>query len=275
MKDEKKTKKQLINELLELRQRIAELEKSETRRKSAKKAIKESEKLYRNLVEAFPAAIILMDSNCNITMVNESILNLFRYESAEEVVGKSALDFIVPEERQRALEDMRRMFETGIVRNVEYTMLKKDGTRFLAELAGSLIIDERKKPKAFIGMARDITEHKRLEEILKKEQQELKLIIDSSPIIVFYKDKEGKFIRVNKTFAEALKMPEEEFVGKTVFDLYSAKIAQGMTNDDQEVLKSGRPKLNIIIEQYESASGIRWVQTDKIPIFDKMACRSV
>ena len=115
---------------------------------------------------------------------------------------------------------------------------------------------------------RDITDRKRLEEILEKEQQELKLIIDSSPIIVFYKDKEGRFIRVNKTFAEALKMPEEEFVGKTVFDLYSAKIAQGMANDDQEVLKSGRPKLNII-EQYESASGIRWVQTDKIPICDK------
>ena len=57
-------------------------------------------------------------------------------------------------------------------------------------------------------------------------------------------------------------------MGKTVFDLYSAKIAQGMTNDDQEVIKSGHPKLNIT-EQYESASGIRWVQTDKIPICDK------
>jgi PAS domain S-box-containing protein len=114
----------------------------------------------------------------------------------------------------------------------------------------------------------DITERKRLEEILKKEQQELKLIIDSSPIIVFYKDKKGKFIRVNKTFAEALKLPEEEFVGKTVFDLYSAKIAQGMTNDDQEVINSGHPKLNII-EQYESAGVIRWAQTDKIPICDK------
>jgi len=114
----------------------------------------------------------------------------------------------------------------------------------------------------------DITDQKRLEEILEKERAELKLIIDSSPIIVFYKDKDGRFIRVNKLFAEALKMPEEDFVGKTVFDLYSPKIAQGMTDDDQEVLQSGRSKLNII-EQYESASGTRWARTDKIPIFDK------
>ena len=50
-------------------------------------------------------------------------------------------------------------------------------------------------------------------------------------------------MRVNKAFSEALKMREEEFVGKTVFDLYSAEIAQGMTDDDQEVLKSGIPSL--------------------------------
>jgi len=41
-----------------------------------------------------------------------------------------------------------------------------------------------------------------------------------------------------------------------------------MTNDDLEVLKSGCPKLGII-EQYESASGLRWVQTDKVPIIDE------
>ena len=57
-------------------------------------------------------------------------------------------------------------------------------------------------------------------------------------------------------------------MGKTVFDFYSAEIAQNMTNDDLEVLKSGCPKLGII-EQYESASGLRWVQTDKVPIIDE------
>ncbi len=114
----------------------------------------------------------------------------------------------------------------------------------------------------------DITERKRLEETLEKERQELNLIIDSSPIIVFHKDKEGKFVRVNRAFAEAIGIPEEKFMGKTVFDLYSAPIAQSMTNDDREVFRTGRPKLNIV-EQYESAKGPRWVQTDKIPIFDK------
>jgi PAS domain S-box-containing protein len=107
-----------------------------------------------------------------------------------------------------------------------------------------------------------------MEESLEKEQQELNRIIDSSPIIIFYKDKDGKFIRVNQAFAEAQKISEEKFLGKTVFDFYSAEIARGMANDDLEVLESGQPRLGII-EQYESASGNRWVQTDKVPTFDK------
>ena len=88
-----------------------------------------------------------------------------------------------------------------------------------------------------MSIARDMTERKRIEELLVKERQELKLIIDTSPIIVFYKDKQGRFIRVNKTFAEAQKMPAEDFVGKTVFDLYPPEIAQGMADDDQGVLR--------------------------------------
>ncbi len=103
---------------------------------------------------------------------------------------------------------------------------------------------------------------------LNKELRDFKLIIDSSPIIIFYKDLEGRFLRVNRTFARALNMSAGDFIGKTNFDLYSLPMAQAMKEDDQEVIKSGRPKLNIV-EQYESARGVRWVQTDKVPILDE------
>jgi len=110
-------------------------------------------------------------------------------------------------------------------------------------------------------------QRKATEDERNRKQSDFKLILNSAPIIIFYKDRMGRFLRINKTFADQLNMSEEEFLGKTVFDLYSADIAQGMTNDDNQVIESGRPKLGII-EQYESKQGKRWVQTDKIPIFD-------
>ena len=198
---------------------------------------------------------------------NQAILDIYGYDGIEELKATPVIEALYPGELCRVPDKKgkrkRGDYEPIRIRNKH---CRKNGeVRHLHVFRKEVLWDGERQ---FQVLYNDITERKRLEELLKKEQQELKLIIDSSPIIVFYKDKEGKFIRVNKAFAEALKLPEEEFVGKTVFDLYSAEIAQGMTNDDQEVIKSGRPKLNII-EQYESASGIRWVQTDKIPICDK------
>lgn len=115
---------------------------------------------------------------------------------------------------------------------------------------------------------RDITERKKAEQNLDKKQRELNLILDSSPTIIFYKDKQGKIIQANEALGKALKTPKEKLLGKTVFDLYSNEIAQGMADDDFEVMKSKQPKVGII-EPYESPTGLRWIRTDKIPILDE------
>ncbi|MGE5574769.1 MAG: PAS domain S-box protein [Ignavibacteria bacterium] len=114
----------------------------------------------------------------------------------------------------------------------------------------------------------EVAECKKTKELLDRKQRELDCILDSSPTIIFYKDKEGRVIQTNRAFAKALRKPKEQLIGKTVFDLYSAEIAQAMTNDDLEVMKSKRPKVDII-EPYESPTGLRWILTSKIPSLDE------
>jgi PAS domain S-box-containing protein len=238
-----------------------------TERKKAEESLRESEQRFRCLVEDAASGVGIIDLKGRFTYVNKTLADSLGY-SVQELAGRPFKDFLHPDDRGKVV----RLFLKSILlrrppQNLEFRVIHKDGhVLHCISKPTRLLIDG--KTVGFEAIIIDITERKKAEESLEKEQDELDCIIDSSPIIIFYKDKEGQFIRVNKTLAEALKMPKEEFLGKTVFDLYSAKIAQGMTNDDSEVLKSGRPKLNII-EQYESASGIRWVQTDKVPIFDK------
>ncbi len=62
---------------------------------------------------------------------------------------------------------MQKTFQEGSVKNVEFTLLKRDGTRFPAELSASLIKDTDGRLIALIGVVRDITERKRAEEELK------------------------------------------------------------------------------------------------------------
>ncbi len=234
-------------------------------RMKAKSALEESEKRYRTLMEQAAEAIFVHDAKGQVVDVNQQACKSLGY-TREELLSMNLadLDAEATENKKGGLFWPKALAGQSVT--FESTHKRKDGSTFPVEVTlGSTTLN---KEIAVIGLVRDITERKKMEESLEKERQELDCIVDSSPIIIFYKDKEGKFLRVNKSFAEALQMPQEEFVGKTVFDFYSAEIAQSMANDDLEVLKSGCPKLGII-EQYESASGLRWVQTDKVPILDE------
>jgi len=101
---------------------------------------------------------------------------------------------------------------------------------------------------------------------LEQNREELQIIIDSSPIMIFYKDLENRFVRVNKTLAEATGLPREEIEGRTGADIYPDQGA-GYWENDREVIASGKPRTGII-EPINTASGMRWLQTDKIPYRD-------
>ena len=93
---------------------------------------------------------------------------------------------------------------------------------------------------------------------------ELEIITDSIPGLVFYKDTENHYLRVNQFVADAHGMTKEALSGKSLFDLYPQEQAQAYLDDDLEVVHSGIPKLNID-EPWETERGTRWLSTSKIP----------
>ena len=105
-------------------------------------------------------------------------------------------------------------------------------------------------------------------EIRKNVEESGQLILDSSPTWIFYKDKENRFVRVNKTFASAMGMNREELEGQSAFNIYPKKQADDFWRDDKEIIASGKPK-NGIIETVQLKNEQRLVQTDKIPYRDK------
>ena len=110
----------------------------------------------------------------------------------------------------------------------------------------------------------DITERKKAEDALSKKQEELQTIFDSSRGLIFYKDLENHFIRVNKAFAEIMGLPKEQLEGWSLFELYPNEEAEAFWRDDKQVIASGKAKVGIE-EKMQSKQGQRWVQTDKIP----------
>jgi PAS domain S-box-containing protein len=186
-----------------------------TERKEMEKALRESEDLYRTLVGTSPEAITLTDLNGKVLFCNLQAARLQGFQRAEEVVGQSAFDFIAPEDRPLALENEKRMLEAGGVTSIEYSLLRRDGSRYPAELSASLVVDAEGKPKAFMGIVRDITERKRAEKTLHDAEERYRTLIERIPAIVYLSElgEPAPWIYVSPQAESILGYPAEEWIG--------------------------------------------------------------
>ena len=165
MKDEKKTKEQLVKELKELRQQVAKLEKSETEQKRIKEALQESEKKYRFLFEQCPIGVGLSSFEGKVISCNKAMESITGY-SVEELKKINLADtYENPEDRKVLLEALNR---NGRVVNFQVRLKRKDGTPYDTFLNISRIhIGEK---DLFQTTCVDITEHKRSEEVLRESE---------------------------------------------------------------------------------------------------------
>jgi PAS domain S-box-containing protein len=114
----------------------------------------------------------------------------------------------------------------------------------------------------------DITERKQLEGSLKKQKDEFETIFNLVPAQIWYKDTHNNFIRVNSQVCSDIGMTNDKIEGHSAEELFPA-FAKQYYEDDLIVLNSGKPKFGII-EQINTAKGdIKWLHTDKIPVFGK------
>jgi PAS domain S-box-containing protein len=170
MKDQKRTKEQLIGELAELRGRVAELEASDAERKQT------HEDLIRlsNAIEAATDAMWMIDLEGKVVSVNESAVKMHGVDDKSDLIGTSAFDRIDPEDRERALAAVQQVFEEGYIAETEYHVISRgDGRRIPVGASGALIKDEDDKSIGIVAVVRDITDRKRAEEALQESQEEL------------------------------------------------------------------------------------------------------
>lgn len=151
-------------------------------RKRTEEALRASEEMYRTIAETIPDAITITDLEGRITYVSKQTLKMHRTERADDLLGRSAFEHIAPEDHEKAMMNLQRTMKEGIVRDVEYTLMRKDGTSFPGELNAAVIKDAFRKPTAFIAITRDITERKQVEEQTKQLQEYLQLQVVRMPI---------------------------------------------------------------------------------------------
>ncbi|MGE5429577.1 MAG: PAS domain S-box protein [Syntrophomonadaceae bacterium] len=116
--------------------------------------------IYRTIIETSMDAVVIMDMEGIIREVSPRTLEIHGYESADELIGKPASELIAPEERQKSSASRLDLLSKGSIKKLEFTLLRKDGSRFLGEVKSSLVKNSEGNGVCVIAMLRDINKQK-------------------------------------------------------------------------------------------------------------------
>lgn len=248
------------------------IERIEARRK-LEELLKKYDTLFNSMSAAFAYHKVLYDQN------NKPIDYIFLEVNAnfekmtglkkEDIIGKKITTILpgIKSDPANWIKIYGEVAKTGKqIEFEQYAMLLKKWFYITAYSP---------KKNYFACVFTDISERKAIETKLKDSEKkhkkfakEMQIILDALPSLVFYKDRENRFIRINKALADAHGMNKEDLEGKSCFELYPEEEAQNYWEDDLEVIESGEAKLNIE-EKIKIMDGERWLSTSKIPYINE------
>ena len=149
---------------------------------------------------------------------------------------------------------------------VEEAYPQKDGHIEYFQVVKTPIFDAKGNVSGSQGMQFDISQLKQTEEALLAEQYLLKSFMDNTPDLIYFKDLESHFIRLNRAHMQLLgALNNEDSIGKTDFDYFTAEHARKAFDTEQTIIRTGKSLINIEEKETWLDGRITWVVTSKFP----------
>jgi len=146
-----------------------------TEQKKTENALKESEKLYRTLLNASPEGIFIMDLKGHITEISDIILEIFGAGDKNEFIGVPFFNFIPSTEVKKMKDILSNAKSEGLIQNIEFILTRKNQSQFICELSITLIQEADGKPDAYMIILRDISQRKKIEQQLIRSERMVSL----------------------------------------------------------------------------------------------------
>jgi PAS domain S-box-containing protein len=225
--------------------------------------------LFKVLIKSAPVPIIFLDTDWKVIECTGSALKLFRARR-EEFVGENFLKFFSEKDEDEILSNFKASLNSSTPMTASLTLKDVSGGIFEAELYLSVEKDAEGNPVHFIAAVLDVTERRRLERELYREKEFLNILMEAVPDAIYFKDTQSRFTKVNRAHAERMGLKDPaEAVGKTDFDFYSEEFAREAFEDEQCIIREGKPIINKVERVVGKDGRVRWVTATKMPIIDR------
>src|SRR6476659_8340629 len=198
--DDKKTKKQLINELAALRHRVKDLEAFEAERKAIATELKGTRQRLQYLLAVSPAIIYTTKATGDYacTFVTENLRAIRGYTPQEMTTDpKGWPDHLHPDDASRVFDEMLPIIERG-GGNLAYRFRHHDGHYIWIQDTFKVVYDDAGHPLELVGAWADITKRKEAEQAAVEAKRYVTRLIEGAPDAIFSKDKEGNIVLFNQ-----------------------------------------------------------------------------
>jgi PAS domain S-box-containing protein len=227
---------------------------------------RETERMYRSMVETSNEGICAMDSDFRITFVNHRMADMFGYVEAD-MLGL-VFDVFVFEQDLEDHRDKKARRKRGENQCYERRWRRGDGTELWTIVSATALKDSEGNFTGSFAMFTDITERKRAEEALRYEKSILNSLIEALPDIVYFKDTDRRHVLVNKAYEDFFGLSRKDVIGKTVEDLLPPGERDQSSDTDQRIMTGEAFLINE--QSWVDAQGEKRVfETRKFPILDE------
>jgi PAS domain S-box-containing protein len=235
--------------------------------KKDERALYDELTIYKDIFDDAPIAYHELNADGTITRINRTELAMLGY-TAEEMIGHHASEFIFEKASRGAIA--RKLAGEIPLKAYERHFICKDGRLLPALMEDRIIRDAEGKVLGIRTTIQDMTANKKVEESLARERDLLFTLMDNIPDCIFFKDMDGRFMRINRALADLLGLQSpDEAVGKNDFDFYTSELARQALAAEQDFLKAGEPLIGRVEEIIKPSGETRWMLTTKVPIKNK------
>ena len=163
----------------------------------------------------------------------------FGYTPEELMSGTVPFSAIVhPEDLERVAREVQTYSSQGPDEyQQEYRILTRDGDVRWIDDRTVIERDPEGRITHYQGIVIDITERKRAEAELKKNNNFTRALLDAVPTPVFYKDRDGRYIGCNRAFTDIMGVSSDQLAGKTVFELWPSELSETYHRKDIELME--------------------------------------
>ena len=225
MKDDNKTKEELMDELAELRLQITELKKSETDCKLVEEALRESEQRYHRLFNSINDPVFVHHYTKDrmpgrFVEVNDAACRQYGY-TRDELLKMGPMDIDAPEGLAVIPDVVQKLVDEGYAM-WEGMHLTKDGRKIPVEISNVLF--SLRGDQMSLSVARDITGRRKAEQELNSAHADLNQIFETATACMMLIDKEFNILKVNRTLLTLLGLDRNEVTGKKCYQLFSCSL---------------------------------------------------